>query len=123
MSAYSILKSIRLTGRVVDNALELFTMRDSSEVAEPLDVSSDPVPVRVEIYDFVDAASGPWRFIETGVWQRDTAGFVSAEFVGYTDGDGYDSYEVVAEQTGTTNQKPKTLPIKIKPIIDAPDPT
>lgn len=120
---FTILKSVRLTGRIANDKLEIVTTRDETDVVENLDVKSDILPVRVECYDFVDhATSVGWQFVEAGPWRRGNGSYIWTEFQRYKDGDSYDPLVVSARSQGAaTQEKPKQIYIKIKPVIDGPD--
>jgi hypothetical protein len=121
---FQVLESVRLTGRIVDDALEITTKRDEFEIVDALDIESDTLPVRLQCYDFTDTAGRVWQFVPTGGWQR-RAGTDHAwlDLSSYKDGDAYNALciTVQTKTTAAAAERPKQIYIKLKPIIDGPD--
>jgi hypothetical protein len=121
---FQVLESVRLTGRIVDDALQIITKRDDFEFVDALDIESDALPVRLECYDFTDSRGRAWQFAATGGWQRNAgADHAWLDLSNYKDGDAYDPLSITAQSTTTAAEgdRPKQIYIKLKPIIDGPD--
>jgi hypothetical protein len=131
-ASYKVLHAIRLTGRFVDEALQIRTVRDIEEVVVALEIAAhtEALPVRVECYDFtttsVDPATGvetttKWCFRETGPWIRGSGDYAYAEFGDFSDGN-VETLSIVVTPEGTSSNEdddePVEIYIKIEPLTD-----
>ncbi|EDM79528.1 hypothetical protein PPSIR1_20909 [Plesiocystis pacifica SIR-1] len=124
---YTVLKSVRLTGRFNSSALEIVTKRDETELGENLEIRADDPPnVRVEVFDFVHddgTTRTTWELMGDSNWTR-ASNHVWKVFSDYTDGEIGDTLDIVARPQGSTDpaqEKPKQIYIEIKPVVDGPD--
>ncbi len=118
MPTFTLLDSVRLTGKFTNRNLDIVTKRDGTEIVEYLDIKSDFEPVRVDLYPFTDDAGARWEFTGS-IWQAGPE-YASAS-IGFTDGDGFLAYEIEAREANTGAKAPKKLYLRIKPVVDAPD--
>lgn len=130
-TTFEILSSVRLTGAIFDDGLQIMTKRRRTEcIHDDLLIRSDQRNIEMQCHDFVDSSGRSWEFVECNGWRRgDDKGvgnYARKILEGYTDGTVGTPIDIVARPRGSTaaaDEKPKRIYVKIEPIIDGPDRT
>lgn len=131
-STIELLSAARLKGRInTSDSLELFMLRDSNEVVTDLDISSDALPIRIEVYDF-EHQGVVWKFQGDTTWTRDSWG-VYMEHSAWADSEEPLTLTVTAqeqpltltvttpEQTAAAKEKSKQIYVTIDDVVQGPD--